>query len=745
MADKVDVVLVRMPYSELTQPSLALGLLKALCERHGLASCVLHANLWFAEEIGPVLHEMIFEAHPSTVIGEWTFAGTLFPDFRPDDEEYLRAVGLQIDVDGRTHWRTLKARYPYLDRVTLLRAVRQRTSNFIDRTADRILDHSPRIVGCTSTFQQHCASLAVLRAIKQRRKDVITMMGGANCEGEPGRVTFERFPWVDYVVSGEADGFFGELCVGVMRDPNDPMTVRPEGLWGPWNRKLAAARVQEGKRESGRGGENGHAGTQDIELVGSRTTREGAIARLEDMNESPVPNYDDYFAALQETKEFYKWFQPALPYQTARGCWWGEKHHCTFCGISRTAMKFRSKSVENVLEEIRTLGERYGSRYFQGTEYIFDYRYFATLLPKLRDIDGFFRFEVKANLKEQELKAFADAGTLEVQPGIESLHDSVLALLTKGVTTCQNLLLLKRARRVGLEVCWNMLHTIPGDKDEWYEEIAGLLPFLTHLQPPYGCCSIHYDRFSPYWRESEKHNLELLPGMGYEYVYPFERIVLKEMAYFFETPEQRGHFGNVFATEANRGVRAMVERIVRWKELWKRGSTPPRLVAFRKAGQTVFRDTRDVAVAQELRISGVEEDVYWIADEGVSLQNLENRVAAGAAGERADTQQVWHAVESLERKRLLVKVSGRLLGLGIRGPIAEYPMLKLLKGTEQGASPSPELAKRSADRALDARRRNIALDCLRSPEEEPISAWLRPVGGGVAGRAIPGSPGEKVE
>ena len=37
-------------------------------------------------------------------------------------------------------------------------------------------------------------------------------MGGANCEGEMGVETLRAFPFVDCVVSGEADAIFADMC-----------------------------------------------------------------------------------------------------------------------------------------------------------------------------------------------------------------------------------------------------------------------------------------------------------------------------------------------------------------------------------------------------------------------------------------------------------------------------------------------------------------------------------------------------
>ncbi len=741
---QVDIALVRMPYSEVSQPSLALGLLKAICDRHHITNRVLSANLWFSEEIGPSLHQMLYQAYSTTLIGEWTFSGVLFPDFHvEDDEKYLKRAMSFLELDSRPYWRYIRDRHPYIDGITLLRQVRSIAGDFVNRTADRVLALEPRIVGCSSTFQQHCASLSLLRAIKNRRPEIVTMIGGANCEGDLGRATFEQFPWLDFVCSGEADSFFGPLCEKLLRSgvasvvPGDV----PDGVWSPFHRRTppgastAPARrlavmpdaplVQITRQTA--------AGTlvpvstspASVVLDPMSIESDGApIARLDDMNESPIPNYDDYFAALGESQELHRWLQPALPYQTARGCWWGEKSHCTFCGISRTAMKFRSKSADNVIEQIVALRDRYGAEIFQGTEYIFDYKYFETLLPRLKALDTYFRFEVKANLKVDQLQAFVDAGVIEVQPGVESLHDDMLALLKKGVRAFQNVLLLKRARRIGLRVYWNMLHNIPGDRDEWYDEVAELVPLLTHLDAPRGFGEIHYDRFSPYWRDPAKYGLELRPATGYEYVYPFPPGLLKDFAYFFETPRQRAH---VFSYSVTRqGFFRLHKAALKWQDAWQ-VANPPELVANNLGTRTEFTDTRTVAVAPHFAIDGLEHQIYWAAENGVVPDALVQSLQAAQPEIARDA--IDAAVAGLIARKVLVRLSGRLLALGIAAPVVHirHHARRLTK-----AQTDPAWAQLRAEEALDLVRPSLASSCVRLPSQS-LSDWLgEPADGATA-------------
>jgi ribosomal peptide maturation radical SAM protein 1 len=694
----VDIALVRMPYSEIGQPSLALGLLKAACEERGLSNRVLPANLWFAEELGPAINDLIFESYSTTLVGEWTFAGVLFPDFQPDDELYLRKVEEIFRLDSSVEWRYLRECYPYLDYLALLREIRRRAQSFVDRMVDKVLALQPRIVGCTSTFQQHCASLSLLRAIKQRRPEVVTMIGGANCEAEMGRATFEQFPFLDYVVSGEADSFFAPMCEALLeKNRVAPLPEMPAGVWGPQHRANAAS-----VREACQG------------LI------DGApVARLDDMNESPIPNYDDYFSALKETVGLSQHLLPALPFQTARGCWWGEKTHCSFCGISRTAMKFRPKTGANVMDQMVAMRDRYGINIFQGTEYIFDYRFFTTLLPRLKELKSIFRFEVKANLKVEQLQAFIDSGTVEVQPGVESLHDGILGLLRKGTTAFQNVMLLRRGRGIGLSIYWNLLHGVPGDRDEWYGEMADLIPLLHHLQSPVGFAQIHYDRFSPYWREPEKHGLTLQPAFGYEHVYPFPKEVLKDMAYFFETPRQRDAFLRYNHT-THAGLLRLTEEVHRWKTAFH-SAARPRLIVTDLGDRLVFEDTRAVATQPLLEVEGLEREVYLAADEGLMPATLLKRLEGSRTAEA-----VQAAVQGLMEKKVLVNLSGRLVSLGVTGPETKLLAERI---DRPRAEMNPTHAKLMADLLLDQKRPSIALSCLRLPHQESLSGWMARLGG----------------
>ena len=228
-----------MPYASPTRPSMALGLLKAILAEGGITAAVAYANLWFAESVGLRRYSLCASNLPIVFLaGEWTFAGAAFgddPRRAERDAEYLRQVRQASDGYPQV-WSGARGREFTAD----LLALRAAATEFVDEAARRVLATGARVVGCTSTFEQHVASLALLRRVRELDPGVITILGGANCETVMGEATHRCFGWVDYVVSGEADGLVTELCrLALTRGRDVPADELPRGVLGPAHRETA--------------------------------------------------------------------------------------------------------------------------------------------------------------------------------------------------------------------------------------------------------------------------------------------------------------------------------------------------------------------------------------------------------------------------------------------------------------------------------------------------------------------------
>ncbi len=628
-----DVTLIAMPYAAIERPSLALGLLKAGLERAGIAARVRYLNVAFAARIGPEAYHFLAHTCSRHLTGEWTFAAAAFRESAVTDEAYIQRILLEV---------------PIIDETTM-RELREQAAAFVEDVAAAVLEDRPRIVGCSSLFQQHVASLALLRRIREMEPSVVTLLGGANCEGSMGRTTHESFPWVDYVISGEADDLLPPFCRQILDLGRDiPREALPESVLGPCHR---------------------NDGTQPPR------------ACVHNLDRLPAPDFQDYFRDLEETGVRH-FVYPGLVVETSRGCWWGQKHQCLFCGLNGSGMHYRSKSPARALEEVVTLAERCGVHRIETTDNILDMAYFDTFLPALEAADKGLQvaYEVKSNLRRKQVRQLSDAGVRWIQPGIENLHNAALGVLRKGVKTWTNLQLLKWCLEFGVYCMWNFLVGMPGEEDEWYAEVADWLPLVSHLQPPAGgalpLSPICFDRFSAFFRRPEEFGLKLTPLWPYAHVYPLSAEKLAELAYFFED-ETRAADGST--TTKLPGASRLADVIVKWRDDFyeKFESLVPAIAADRPQFNmhmlddgVRITDTRPCAVRGEFELQGLDAEVFKACETAKTLDAL----MAALHGDRSHSE-VQDTLRRLVDQRLVLAVDDRFLSLAVRAPQRPYPEL----------------------------------------------------------------------
>ncbi|MCL6738442.1 RiPP maturation radical SAM C-methyltransferase [Streptomyces neyagawaensis] len=521
------VLLLNMPWSPIDLPSLALGILKrSVDERVPGATCeVLHANLeftdWITERTEFSAEDYEYFALSSYFLGcgDWVFSSALY-----DDPAWKTAEFTEV-MTGK-----LRA-----SRMRMSKQLHEIVPEFVEEIARRVVDLAPDVVGLTSTFQQNTAALAAARHIKRLSPGVVTVMGGANCDAEQGAAVHRNFPFVDFVVRGEGEEAFPRLLQTLQKAPDAPSSALAD-------------------------------------IPGLCHRADGASV-ANPMPTGPMPpsailppDYSGYFERLAASVA-RNWVEPKLVVEGARGCWWGEKHHCTFCGLNGSFMQFRSKSPDTFYQEIMDLAERHRVLDMYVVDNILDMRYLSTVLPRIIDsgYDLRMHIEIKANMRRPQLQVLADAGLIYVQPGIESLNSRVLDLMDKGVSGCQNVRMLRDAAETGLSVSWNYLHGFPGETAEDYEPVIRQLPALEHLNPPVDLSArIAIERFSPYFNRPELGFTGLRPEEHYLFTYDLPEEELHDLAYVFQAPE-RG-IGSATVNRLNDAIGA-----------WKKHHTDARL------------------------------------------------------------------------------------------------------------------------------------------------------------------------
>lgn len=604
------VALVSMPFATPHMPSIQIGLLQAIASSHGFPVDTFHLSLELAQRIGVEPYaELCGLMRP--MIGEWLFSVEAFGVDAPDVEGALLRTESPL-LDGffeRTG----------TDQTWLSEVREERIPAYLDDMVALVDWGRYEVIGCSSTFQQNTPSIALARRIKERWPDTRIVFGGANLDGVMGPELLRGVPSIDFAVSGEADRAFPELLMA-LRDGRDPYSV--PGVLRP--------------------GSDGPA-TADTEP-------------FEELDALPVPEYAEYFdrAEALELLPVGQARDVPIPFESARGCWWGERRHCTFCGLNGSTMRYRSKSPERVLGELGELARRYGSMNFVAVDNILDLDYLSAVLEPLAQQGTDFRFfyEVKANLDRAQVRQLAEGGVRSIQPGIESLSTHTLSLMRKGVRAIQNVNLLRWTRYYGIEVAWNVLWGFPGETPKDPAIQAELAPLLHHLEPPKHGGRIAIPRFSPLFEDRERFPVDALhPEPSHGFVYPTSFDVTR-VAYTFDA--------DLVGALPDEAYDLLRDRLRDWVTAWER-EVRPSLTFWSAPGLTQVEDARDPESAGTYTFRDELAALYVACSDGPTTTGQ----LKTSLGLEHPVEEIEWALDEFCKRGLMMRDGGLFLSLAL--------------------------------------------------------------------------------
>jgi ribosomal peptide maturation radical SAM protein 1 len=566
--DRCDAVIVVPPFAALEVPALGAHLLQAGAKRAGFRVEIWYASLSLAAAIGERNYTDICYAPYRYFLGERLFAAAAFGG---------AALG-QPMCDRNDPWMRSDWKRPSPIGLGKLQSLERKAGEWVEHLVAALLQIDPRVVGCSTMYQQTGASVALLKRVKHLRPEIVTVIGGPNCEGEMAAGILSLDAGIDFVFSGESDASFPKFLQALASGKRPPGPV----------------------------------------ILGEPCLN---------LDHLPTPDFAQYYEQLEHflpNSHVAPREEIWLPYESSRGCWWGQKHHCTFCGLNGHGMVFREKAPDRVIGELKQLLPKHPSAKVVMVDNIMPHDYLHSLIPRLgTEVPGLHLFYMqKANLSMADVVALKKAGVAEILPGIEALSSSLLKRMDKGVSARQNIALLRYARSTGLSLVWNLLYAFPGDLLCEYEQTLALLPLLTHLQPP-GLIPLRIDRFSPYFNEPARYGLSnLRPMAGYASVFP-ERAELAKVAY---------HFDADYRSESRENpeiIRKIGDQVEAWQRLWEAGALPPTLQVTPLTGEDLMLlDTRGLPETLEIQFltrqraalalvggrTGNPADVAWALD-----------------------------------------------------------------------------------------------------------------------------------
>jgi magnesium-protoporphyrin IX monomethyl ester (oxidative) cyclase len=647
--------LVHPPFLSYYLPSIALTQLKSVVDQRFGADVdvqVVYASHDFARYVGVETYDEISGSgtHYYSGLSEWFFRQAVFPWLPDNTAEYLQ----RFYASSRPEW------------LPALLEKRSGVARFLDGLITKYRLHEARVVGFTSMFQETLVACSFAHLLKRRNPELLVVIGGSSCESPAGEELVSRIPDIDYAFSGPALVSFPRFIECVMAGNVEAGA----GIAGVCTRRPAPA---------GRS-----TRLPMVDATGGHPAA-ACVGEALDIN-APLPlDYDAYFQALNDNFPEYN-IRAIVPYETSRGCWWGEISHCTFCGLNDATMGYRAMEPAAAASVIQSLF-RYAERtaVFMCVDSILAPEHLRDVLPRLRTPLGSTLFyQLKANLREDDVKTLADAGVRQITPGIESLSTATLKLMAKGLTALQNIELLKHCLLHDVYPGWNFLVGTPGETEAVYRKYAEDLPWLVHLPPPLGLFTIAFQRFSPYFNNPERFGLKLRPIDYYEFVYPFGREALDRIAYEF-TDEHPGAYKLAVA----RWFTTVDAQVVAWMRRWREGPQP-RLFTRRRDGRTWIHDSRGPAVEE-----------YPIADAAALVLDAfaSHRSVAAAAGMLARRGvSVDRELPDLLERRLVFQEEDRFVSLVLPrevGPMS-YDFRTFLTGRREPRA--REIAPRTHER-----------------------------------------------
>lgn len=540
------IALVNMPFSAVEIPSIALTQLQSVTARRlgdRVSVEVLYPSHDMCLFLGLPDYGATCDESSASGLGDWLFQRAAFPEV-PDNTDEMR-------------WRYFPAhdrRRATFERMAALRETA--IDGFLESVISKYRLDEAQMVGLTSMFGQNVACFALARKLKEKVPSVVTALGGANCESPMGEEIVRHVPALDYVFSGPALLSFPRLVECLLEGDREG-TGRIPGVF-------TRANCRPGM-------------TPDVAILGEELP----------IDEDVPLDYGPFLDAF-ETAFAGKDLPLALLLETSRGCWWGARAHCTFCGLNGSTMAYRAMQPERARALLRSLfAQAPRVQKLNCVDNIMPQDYPRTVFADLDTPPGMSIFyEVKADLTAEDMEILSRAGVDSLQPGIEALATSTLKLMRKGMTSVGNILFLRRCLLYDIHPGWNLLVGFPGEDEAVYQKYVDDLPRLTHLPAPITVFPVRFDRYSPYFTQALTYGLDLAPLDFYPMIYPFPPEALERMAYYFADQNIAAPY---FLSVAS-WIAVLRRQQAAWTAAWLAGRPP--VLCFEHPGSTRIRDSR---------------------------------------------------------------------------------------------------------------------------------------------------------
>jgi radical SAM superfamily enzyme YgiQ (UPF0313 family) len=295
----------------------------------------------------------------------------------------------------------------------------------------------PELVGVTSTTASIYGAFEIIKIVKKLNPECWTVLGGPHATFT-AKQTLKECPQLDFVVRSEGELTFRELV------NNLPNVSGVRGLSYRQGERL----IENEDRYS-----------------------------VDELDELPFPAY--HLLPMEKYIFGGKRFATII---TSRGC----PFRCIFCSSSRLyGKRWRARSPENVVEEIRELVNGYGVNEIEFLDDTFTLS--QKRVMKICDLvieeglDISWSCSSRVDTFSRELaKKLKKAGCHSVYFGVESASENTLRYLKKGITPQQAKNALEKAKEADLNTIGSFILGIPGETEN---DMMDTIKFAIKLDP----------------------------------------------------------------------------------------------------------------------------------------------------------------------------------------------------------------------------------------------------------------------
>ncbi|MCW4040819.1 MAG: B12-binding domain-containing radical SAM protein [Candidatus Bathyarchaeota archaeon] len=290
----------------------------------------------------------------------------------------------------------------------------------------------PKIIGLSSFTSTILSIYKIANACKRDRPDIPIVLGGPHATALPNRTLLEC-PGLDAVIVGEGESSFPQFAEAwVANHPPQQLATIPGVVIKDRGQVL---------------------GNSKPVYVSDLNTLLFPARHL--FNRAQYADASHYFDAKSP---------PVTSVITSRGC----PHACLYCARVSSGYKFRTRSPENIVTELRDLkNQGYNEIQIVDDDFTEDRNHVLNLCQCIKNDKLNLQFNLLGGLRvdkvdEELLTRIYDVGGYMIHFGAESGDDAVLKYNRKGITAKEIVDAVHLAKKIGFSVIIYIIIGLPG-------------------------------------------------------------------------------------------------------------------------------------------------------------------------------------------------------------------------------------------------------------------------------------------